>query len=66
MARREQPARQAREERPEPDWVRGICPCCGEELVANCYYVSGRGYLTIWECWASLAPQPACEYRRVL
>ena len=55
-----------RQERPEPDWVRGKCPRCGEALVSNCYYVAGRGYLILWECWASLADQPTCDYRRVL
>ena len=53
-------------ERPEPDWVRGVCPRCGEELVSNCYYVSGRGYLVVWECWASQGAAPTCDYRRVL
>lgn len=57
-----------RHERPDPDWVRGRCPLCGDELVSNAYYVGGKGYLIVWECWASLG-EPAertCDYRRVL
>ena len=42
-------------DRPRPEWVRGACPQCGDELVSNCYYVGGRGYLICHECWASLA-----------
>lgn len=53
---------------PAPDrvWVRGTCPCCGLELVSRCYYVSGRGYLVVWECWGSRQEEPNCDYRRVL
>jgi hypothetical protein len=57
-----------RVERPDPEWVRGICPCCGAVVVSNCYYVGGRGYVIVWECWLSLG-EPAertCAYRRVL
>jgi hypothetical protein len=46
--------------------VRGVCPRCGAELVSNCYYVSGRGYLVVWECWSSLTENPTCDYRRAL
>ena len=53
-------------ERPDPEWVRGICPKCGEELVSSCYYVSGRGYLVLWECWAARQLAAGCDYRRVL
>lgn len=56
----------AERERPEPEWVRGVCPRCGEELVSNSYYVGGRGYLVLWECWGSLVKDPTCDYRRVL
>jgi transcription elongation factor Elf1 len=56
----------ARQKRPNPDWIRGVCPRCGEELVSNCYYVKGRGYLVVWECWSSRTEDPACDYRRVL
>ncbi|MFN3649128.1 MAG: hypothetical protein ACK47B_06055 [Armatimonadota bacterium] len=52
--------------RPEPEWVRGTCPRCGEELVSNAYYVSGNGYLVLWECWGSLGAEPTCDYRHVL
>ena len=51
---------------PRPEWVRGVCPQCGEPLVSNCYYVGGRGYLVVWECWASRPEAATCEYRRVL
>jgi hypothetical protein len=56
----------APEGRPDPDWVRGVCPRCGEDLVSNCYYVGGKGYLVVWECWGSTGPEPTCDYRRVL
>ena len=52
--------------RPDPQWVRGRCPECGDDLVSNMYYIGGKGYLVIWECWGSLSEQPGCEYRRVL
>ena len=52
--------------RPRPDWIRGKCPQCGDDLVSNCYYVGGRGYLVCWECWSSLGDQPACSYRKIL
>jgi hypothetical protein len=55
-----------RQERPEPEWVRGRCPECGEDVVSNCYYIGGRGYVIRWECWASLGDAPTCDYRRVL
>ena len=53
-------------ERPRPEWVRGQCPSCGGELVSNCYYVGGKGYLVTHECWASLGPSPTCSYRKIL
>ena len=56
----------ARKERPDPDWVRGRCPMCGEDVVSNCYYVGGKGYIIVWECWGSLGDTPDCDYRRVL
>ena len=31
--------------RPDPQWVRGTCPECGDELVSNLYYIGGKGYL---------------------
>jgi hypothetical protein len=54
------------EDRPRPEWVRGRCPECGEELVSNLYYVGGRGYLVRWECWASLKENPPCTFYKVL
>ena len=41
--------------RPRPEWVRGQCPQCGDDLVSNCYYVGGRGYLICHECWCRCA-----------
>lgn len=52
--------------RPRPEWVRGKCPQCGDDLVSNCYYVGGRGYIIAWECWSSLGSVPACAYRKIL
>ena len=54
------------EGRPDSDWVRGRCPECGDDLVSNLYYIGGKGYILVWECWASLGEQPACRYRKVL
>jgi hypothetical protein len=51
---------------PRPEWVRGVCPQCGEPLVSNCYYVGGKGYLVCWECLGSLGEHPTCSYRKVL
>jgi len=59
-------AHNGKSDRPRPEWVRGICPQCGEELVSNCYYVGGRGYLVVWDCWASLQGDDTCTYRKVL
>lgn len=55
-----------RQERPDTDWVRATCPSCGSEIVSNAYYVGGRGYVIIWECWESLGEAPTCDYRRRL
>lgn len=55
-----------REGRPDPQWVRGRCPECGDDLVSNLYYIGGKGYILCWECWASLGENPACHYRKVL
>lgn len=52
--------------RPHPDWVRGRCPECGDDLISNMYFVYGRGYLLCWECWGSRGENAACSYRRVL
>lgn len=55
-------------DRPAPEWIRGKCPKCGDDLISNCYYVGGRGYLICWECWSSLGEEgtTTCDYRRVL
>lgn len=44
----------------------GTCPSCGSDLVSNCYYISGRGYLILHECEASVGPESSCQYRKVL
>ena len=51
---------------PKPEWTRGECPQCGAAVVANCYYVGGHGYLTVWECWQSLGEAPSCGYRKII
>ena len=51
---------------PKPEWVRGVCPQCGEPVVSNSYYIGGRGYLIVFECWQSLGETPACTYRKVI
>jgi hypothetical protein len=58
--------RHAHGERPDPQWVRGRCPECGDDLVSNLYYIGGKGYLLCWECWGSLGENPVCRYRKVL
>jgi hypothetical protein len=50
--------------RPDPAWIRGKCPTCGDDVVSNMYYYGGKGYRVVWECWASLAETPTCDYRR--
>lgn len=52
--------------RPDAEWVKGRCPTCGDDVVSNCYYVGGKGYIIVWECWAGLGERPTCSYRRVL
>ena len=53
-------------DRPDPDWKRGTCPLCGDDLISNAYYVGGRGYIVFWECWSSLQLPATCDYRRVI
>lgn len=53
-------------ERPDPAWVRGKCPQCGEVVISNLYYVGGKGYILRWECWNSLGADASCDYRKVL
>lgn len=56
--------------RPDAAWVKGICPLCGDAVVSNVYYVGGKGYLIVHECWGSLRANSGqantCDYRRVL
>ncbi len=66
MSTRATQARAQSEEHPAPKSVRGKCPECGGDLVSKCYYVKGKGYLIVWECWESLRDEPTCAYRRVL
>ncbi len=54
------------EGQPRTEWVRGTCPACGGAVVANMYYVGGRGYLCVHECWNSLSEPSTCTYRKVL
>ena len=54
------------DDRPQPEWIRGRCPECGDDLVSNLYYIGGKGYLLTWECWSSLGDAPKCRYRKVL
>ena len=56
----------AKSDRPRPEWVRGTCPQCGDELVSNCYHVGGQGYLVIWDCWSAISSNPTCTYRTVI
>ena len=58
-------SRVRKEDRPDPEWVRGVCPFCGSDVVSNCYYVGGKGYIILWECWEGLGEEPTCDYRRV-
>lgn len=57
---------QVRDGRPDPGWVRGRCPECGDDLISNLYYIGGKGYILCWECWGSLGENPQCRYRKVL
>ena len=51
-------------ERPHPEWLRGYCPQCGDDLIANCYY-GGRRYIVVWQCWSSFGNNPTCKYQNV-
>ncbi len=57
---------QRRVERPDPEWVRGLCPVCGEELISECEWILDRGYVIFWACWGSKAEPPTCRYFRAL
>lgn len=54
-----------RGDRPDPEWLCGVCPACGSDCVSNCYYLGGRGYLVFVECWEALGESPRCHYRHV-
>lgn len=66
--------RRARDEtliRPRPEWVVGVCPLCGSDVIHACYYISGTenggsGYILVQECWERLGTAPTCTYRKVL
>jgi hypothetical protein len=58
------PARKTEREMPDPSWVRGECPHCGEPVVSNAWYVGGRGYLIKLHCWNALGEEPTCNYER--
>ena len=51
-------------DKPDPAWVRGICPQCGDTVIANAYYLGGK-YLITHECWSSFGENPTCEYRKM-
>jgi hypothetical protein len=56
-----------KQDRPDPDWLCDYpCPLCNGDVVSNCYYVGGKGYVIAHECWAGLGPQPTCNWRKVL
>lgn len=56
-----------RADRPDPQWVKpDPCPMCGGEVVSNCYYVGGKGYIILHECWESLPENPTCDFRKVI
>ena len=55
-----------RTDRPDPAWVRGRCPECGEELVSHLYYKRNEGYVIAWKCFNSMGETPTCTYEKVL
>lgn len=52
--------------RPDPAWVRGRCPKCGDDVVSNMYYLSGKGYFIYWECWNKTSEPATCDYSKQL
>lgn len=57
--------------RPDPKWIRGKCPVCGDDLVSNLYYLPGVRYLgspyvVMWECWSAMGEHPTCVFGRTL
>jgi len=47
--------------RPEPHWIHGKCPKCGDYTIKDAFYVGGRGYLVQVVCWNG-----DCMYRKML
>lgn len=52
-------------DQPKPEWTRGNCPQCGAPVVSNCYYIGGRGFVIVLECWEALRSPAACTFRQV-
>lgn len=52
-------------EQPDPEYVRGTCPKCGEVVVVV-HRESGGTWRMVWECLASVQPPITCDYRLVL
>lgn len=51
------------EEVPPRQTVRGRCPKCGADLVANMYWLrAGTRYMLRYECWESLRPMEKCDF----
>lgn len=48
---------------PAPEWIIGVCPCCGGPVVRNQYYTGGHGYAFWRECWQALSHPAQCHYR---
>jgi hypothetical protein len=55
-----------RTERPDPAWVRGRCPECGDEIVSHLYYIAKQGYVLKWRCWSAEGESPTCSWEKVL
>ena len=51
---------------PRKEWVVGTCPLCGSPVVRNSYYVGGKGYLLVEECWEALSFPARCTHRQLL
>jgi hypothetical protein len=47
--------------RPEPHWIAGKCPVCGEVTIKDAFYVGGKGYLLQEVCWSG-----DCMYRKMV
>jgi hypothetical protein len=53
-------------ELPDPVWIRGRCPKCGNDLISRKRYKSGYGYMIHWTCYNRLIESPTCNYDKVL